>query len=79
MYMRIIIVFFIIMTSIIYTGIQMDSSIMDVFSNKKELPIYSVATEDKRLAISFDAAWGDDFTIEILNILDKYNVKSTFF
>jgi len=79
MALRIIIVFFIIMVSIIYTGIQMDNGIKEVFSDKRELPIYSVETENKKLAISFDAAWGDDFTIEILNILDKYNVKSTFF
>lgn len=79
MVFRIIIVFCIIMVSIIYTGIKIDTNIIQVFSNKKELPIYSVETKEKKLAISFDAAWGDDFTIEILDILDKYDVKSTFF
>ena len=79
MILRILIVFFIIMTSIVYTEIQGNNGVVEIFSNKKELPIYSVEREDKKLAISFDAAWGDDFTIEILNILDKYKVKSTFF
>ena len=79
MVFRIVIVFCIIMVSIIYTGIKIDTNIIQVFSNKKELPIYSVETKEKKLAISFDAAWGDDFTIEILDILDKYDVKSTFF
>ncbi|MFA5527808.1 MAG: polysaccharide deacetylase family protein [Peptostreptococcales bacterium] len=46
---------------------------------KKELPIYSVETEEKKIAISFDAAWGDDKTLQILDILDEYNVKTTFF
>ena len=27
--------------------------------NGKELPIYSVDTEEKKVALSFDAAWGD--------------------
>ena len=27
--------------------------------NGKELPIYSVETEEKKVALSFDAAWGD--------------------
>lgn len=44
------------------------------------LPIYGVDTGDeKRIAISFDAAWGDEKTAEILDILDQYNIKSTFF
>jgi len=56
-----------------------EGSIVSVFSNQKRLPIYSVETEEKRIAISFDAAWGDEFTDDILDTLDKYNVKTTFF
>lgn len=76
---RIVIIVLIVMISIIYTSINTNSNIVGVFSYKKELPIYSVETVEKKLAISFDAAWGDEFTLEILKILDKYNVKSTFF
>ena len=54
-------------------------NIYEVFSPSKELPIYSVDTEEKKIAISFDAAWGDKFTKNILDILDEYNVKTTFF
>lgn len=79
MFFRILIVFSIVIVSIIYTGIKIDENIMDVFSNNKELPIYSVETEEKKIAISFDAAWGDNYTREILDILDKYNIKSSFF
>jgi len=46
---------------------------------KRELPIYCVNTDKKQVALSFDAAWGDSDTIQILDILDKYNVKVTFF
>ena len=45
----------------------------------RELPIYSVETEKKQVAISFDAAWGNEQTEDLLNILRKYNVKATFF
>ena len=45
----------------------------------KELPIYSVDTEEKKIAISFDAAWGDSDFQKIMEILDKHNVKTTFF
>ncbi len=50
-----------------------------VVAQKKELPIYSVERDDKVVSISFDASWGADKTIPILDILDKYDVKTTFF
>lgn len=55
------------------------TGIAAVFSPQRRLPIYSVETEEKKIAISFDAAWGDEFTDDILDTLDKYNVKTTFF
>lgn len=79
MMIRAFIVIFLVIISIIYTGIKSNIHVSEVFSYKKELPIYSVETEEKKLAITFDASWGDDYTLEILDILDKYNVKSTFF
>jgi polysaccharide deacetylase family sporulation protein PdaB len=45
----------------------------------RKLPIYSVDTKDKKIAISFDASWGEDRTDEVLITLDKYNAKATFF
>ena len=53
-----------------------------VYFNQKQnrkLPIYSVQTEEKKVAISFDAAWGADKTREIMAICDSYGVKATFF
>lgn len=45
----------------------------------KKLPIYSVETDEKKIALSFDAAWGaEDFT-RIMDILDAHNIKVTFF
>lgn len=46
---------------------------------KKKLPIYSVNTAEKKVAISFDAAWGADDTEELLRILRENDVKATFF
>lgn len=47
--------------------------------NGRELPIYSVETEEKKIALSFDAAWGNDDTKQILDILKKHDIKVTFF
>lgn len=55
-------------------------ALTSVFMSKdKLLPIYSVETEEKTVAISFDAAWGDEYTQEILDILAKEDIKTTFF
>lgn len=53
--------------------------ILQTMNNDRILPIYCVDTQKKRVAISFDAAWGDQYTDGILEILEKYNVKATFF
>ncbi|NLM03756.1 MAG: polysaccharide deacetylase family sporulation protein PdaB [Clostridiales bacterium] len=52
---------------------------ISTISSPKKLPIYSVETDEKKIAISFDAAWGDQFTDDILDTLDDYDVKTTFF
>jgi len=46
---------------------------------QRELPVYSVDRQDKRIALTVDAAWEDDKTDFILKTLDKYGVKATFF
>ena len=46
-------------------------------SDKK--PIYKVDTKEKKVAISFDAAWGADKTMSIMDILDANGANATFF
>lgn len=45
----------------------------------RELPVYCVETKKNVVAISFDAAWGNEDTDEILSILEKNDVRATFF
>lgn len=47
--------------------------------NGRELPIYCVDTDKKEIALTFDAAWGNEDTAQILEILKKHNVRVTFF
>jgi len=47
--------------------------------NGKELPIYCVECEEPKIALTFDAAWGNEDTSQILEILKKHDVKVTFF
>ena len=45
----------------------------------RQLPIYCVQRDQKTISISFDAAWGNEDTQQLIDILGKYNVKATFF
>lgn len=46
---------------------------------KRELPIYCVETAKQELALTFDAAWGNEDTAEILEILKRQEIRATFF
>ena len=45
----------------------------------KKLPIYSVLTDKKEVAITFDAAWTNQDTEELIKILKKHKATATFF
>jgi len=71
-----------LLLAILFVGIKFGMSQTVKVSNTvngKELPIYSVETDDKKVALSFDAAWGNEDTQIILDTLAKYNVHATFF
>ena len=45
----------------------------------RKVPVYSVSTNEKKVALTFDAAWGADKTSNIVDILKSNNVGGTFF
>ena len=45
----------------------------------RQLPIYCVQREQKLISISFDAAWGNEDTAQLIDILSRYGVTATFF
>lgn len=54
-------------------------NVFSVFSPERELPIYYVDWPEKKVAITFDCAWGAGDIPDILETLRKENVKATFF
>ena len=48
-------------------------------SSSRSLPIYSVETDEKKVAISFDCAWGIDHTDALLEIMEQNDIRCTFF
>ncbi|MEE1125797.1 MAG: polysaccharide deacetylase family protein [Acutalibacteraceae bacterium] len=55
------------------------TKVVTVSTAERKIPIYCVEEDKKRVSISFDAAWGNEQTETLLNILDDKKVKATFF
>lgn len=45
----------------------------------RELPIYSVNTPEKQMALTINCAWDDSDVDQLLQILEDRNIKATFF
>lgn len=69
------------MAALIISAFQYAPEVISVSTNVdgRELPIYCVDTEEPKIALSFDAAWGNEDTQKILDILKKHDVRVTFF
>jgi peptidoglycan/xylan/chitin deacetylase (PgdA/CDA1 family) len=48
-------------------------------AKERKLPIYCVDKKEKVVSISFDAAWGNEQTQTLIDILAEKGVKATFF
>ena len=48
-------------------------------AQQRLLPIYRVDRTDSKIAVTFDVAWENSNTDELLKILDEYDAKATFF
>ncbi len=53
--------------------------IVGASATARKLPIYSVERDQKMVSLTFDAAWGNEDTQMLIDILGKYNVNATFF
>ena len=56
-----------------------EDSIVTSANVEKLLPIYNVETQDKKIAFTMNCAWNDDDIDEILEVLERQNIKITFF
>lgn len=52
---------------------------IETSASTKQLPIYNVATEEKKVAFTMNCAWNADDIDSILDTLSKYKIHITFF
>ena len=60
-------------------SIGSEEATIETTSTNKLLPIYSVQTENKNVALTINCAWNDSDIDKILSTLSENNVKATFF
>lgn len=60
-------------------GSNLVENTIETITDGKLLPIYSVETNEKKVAITFDCAWGADDIESIVDTLDFNNASATFF
>ena len=68
-----------IMCAIAIFAVVTNPLIVGTAATTRLLPIYCVQRDAKVAALSFDAAWGNEDTAQLIEILGRYNVKATFF
>lgn len=69
-------IFAIVLFAVINLSWQSTAS---VSAGRRLLPIYRVKNDEKTVALTFDAAWGNEDTQQLIDILAKYKAKATFF
>lgn len=75
--------FFLILfvTTAVFSYFAATSGVKETFAGgaDRSLPIYSVERGDNKISITFDCAWGVDYTDKIIETVNEYGVKCTFF
>lgn len=69
----------IILAGTVFCRLKMPAPAMQTAQTDRILPIYSVERDNKTVALSFDAAWGNEDTQQLIDILNDHGVKATFF
>jgi len=75
---------FLLVLAVIMLLTILEINVLEVAQNvmetiTKENPIYFVYTDEEKMALTFDAAWGAEHTEHILTILAQNEIKATFF
>ncbi|MCR8746175.1 polysaccharide deacetylase family protein [Romboutsia lituseburensis] len=71
--------FFLILTLSLIFGLVYGIRYICYKQGNVNMPIYKVDTDEKKISLSFDVAWGTDNIDDILKVLEKHGVRSTFF
>lgn len=68
-------------TALIISAVTVHGTVksVSVSVSKRSLPIYSVETSEKKVSMGFNCAWDNEDIPQLIQILDEYGVKASFF
>ena len=67
-----------VLAAAMFWAVNLPASVL-ASASARQLPIYCVQRDQKLLSISFDAAWGNEDTQQLIDVLGQYQVPATFF
>ena len=68
-----------VLAAAMFWAVNLPASVL-ASASARQLPIYCVQRDGQKLiSISFDAAWGNEDTQQLIDILGQYQVPATFF
>lgn len=68
-----------LIVSAVIFSIVCSPKLVGAAASTRRLPIYCVRRDEPVCSISFDAAWGNEDTQQLIDILARYGVKANFF
>jgi peptidoglycan/xylan/chitin deacetylase (PgdA/CDA1 family) len=60
-------------------GVRWAGKAVAASASQRLLPIYSVETPEKKVALGFNCAWDNADIPQLIEILERYQIKTTFF
>ena len=54
-------------------------AVVGASATARQLPIYCVKRDNKAVSLTFDAAWGNEDTQQLIDTFARYNIRVTFF
>ena len=70
---------FLALIGIFIVGSGFGDSVFTAASSETNIPIYCVETSEPKIALTFDAAWGDEDTDRLISILQNNGARASFF
>jgi peptidoglycan/xylan/chitin deacetylase (PgdA/CDA1 family) len=68
-----------VLAAAVLFGVLYDPAVVGASATERLLPVYSVERDGKFASLTFDAAWGNEDTQTLIDILSRYDVHTTFF